>query len=409
LIRPLRSEETGAFARLGNYAFDGRSVEQRIEDFSRRVRPERNCLVGEEDGFIVSQLMIYELAYWIEGARYPTGGLANVATVPERARRGYASRLLRASLAWMRDELGHCLSTLFPTVQPLYAGLGWALAESGAHFVAPAGSFRPAASVPSDPGGQVERRPARLDDVELLEPIYRRFAAPRSGYLDRPRWYWESYYLRPQRTTAPTWLGLWRGSDGELAGYVQYSQRETPEPHIRVNELVAIRPEAYRGLLEFLAAHHLWDKIRFTGGGDVPWLHLIANPHEIHATVDSGEHVLVRVVDVPSAIRLRHMPSGDAGRRLRLRVRDHAAPWNDRVWQIGSNPTENTAGWVCEPVDGEHVDADLDIAAFSSLFFGFMSTRQALDVGALQASDEARPTLDALFHTSYPPHSGDHF
>ncbi len=102
-IRPLRPEETEAFARLGNYAFDGRTVEQRMSDFSRRVRAERNCLVVDEDGSIVSQLMIYELGTWIDGISYPTGGLANVATVPERARRGYATSLLRACLGWMRD------------------------------------------------------------------------------------------------------------------------------------------------------------------------------------------------------------------------------------------------------------------------------------------------------------------
>jgi GNAT superfamily N-acetyltransferase len=126
-IRPLRSAEIGAFARLGNYAFDGRSVEQRLSDFT-----------------IVSQLMLYEIGTWIDGVRDPTGGLANVATIPERARRGYASRLLRATLAWMRDELGQRLSTLFPTVHALYAGLGWALAERGAHYIRPAPALRPA-------------------------------------------------------------------------------------------------------------------------------------------------------------------------------------------------------------------------------------------------------------------------
>jgi predicted acetyltransferase len=182
-----------------------------------------------------------------------------------------------------------------------------------------------------------------------------------------------------------------------------------PEPHLSVYELVAVRPEAYRGLLEFLAAHHLWDKIRFSGGGDVPWLHLIANPHEVQATVDSHHHVLVRVIDVPTAIRRRHTPAGSATPSIRLRVRDQAAPWNDGVWQIASRAGEDRAAWSCEPTDGEQADAELDIAAFSSLFFGYMSTRQAVDVGALKASDDAQTTLDTLLRTSYPPHSGDHF
>jgi predicted acetyltransferase len=408
-IRPLRHDEIESFARLGHYAFDGRSIDLRLTDFTRRVRAERNCLVVVEDGTIVSQLMIYEIGTWIEGISYPTGGLANIATAPERTRKGHASRLLRAAFAWMRDELGQSVCTLFPTLQPLYAGLGCALADTGTQFVAPAASFRPAASLPRDSGGWIERRPARVEDVDLLDAVYRRFAAPRSGYIDRPRWYWEEFHIRPHRPVPTPWLGIWRGSDGEVAGYVEYTQREGPPQHLRVSDLVAIRPEAYRGLLEFLAAHHLWGNIHLYGGSDVPWLQLVANPHEFQIHIDPRDHMLVRVIDLQRAISARRVRSTGLVPDIHLRVRDADAPWNDGVWRVGIRERAGGASWTTERSDPARPDAELDVAVLASLFFGYTTTRQARDVGALAAADGAIPTLDALFHTSYPPHCQDHF
>src|SRR5579859_3629441 len=100
---------------MSHYAFGGRSPEQRRADFAGRVTT-RDVLIAFENGEIVSQVMIYEFSYWLAGVRYPTGGLANVVTAPEVSRRGYASHMLRATLKYMRDELGQCLCTLYPTV-----------------------------------------------------------------------------------------------------------------------------------------------------------------------------------------------------------------------------------------------------------------------------------------------------
>jgi predicted acetyltransferase len=175
---------------------------------------------------------------------------------------------------------------------------------------------------------------------------------------------------------------------------VLYAQLERPHAHLRVFEIIANRPEAYRGLLEFLGAHHLWDKVDFAGGGDVPWLSLIVNPHQVEAHVETPQQVLVRIADLASAIRARPVPSYCPVADVRLRVRDAAGRGSE---------------WVCEASGGDTVDAEIDSATLSSLFLGFMSTRQARDVGGLKTSDTAVPTLGALLHTAYPPHFGDHF
>ncbi|MGH2459071.1 MAG: GNAT family N-acetyltransferase, partial [Chloroflexota bacterium] len=275
-IRPLRWGEIEAAAALGAYAWPHRTPAERVADFGRRVDPEREALVAVEAGQIVSQAHIHAFGTWIEGERFSTGGFTNVVTVPERARRGNASQLLRASLAWMREELGHTLSTLYPTVFPLYNQLGWAPGEDALHLSGAPAAFRPSPRLSVDSGGRLERRLAEVADFDHLEPIYRRFATPRVGYLDHPRWYWEDYVLRQRHGAEARWLVQWHGSDHQLAAYALYAFERgvgasSSESRLVVRDLVSLRPEGYQALLSFFSAHHLWGKVVVESGRDVAW------------------------------------------------------------------------------------------------------------------------------------------
>ncbi|MGH2460792.1 MAG: GNAT family N-acetyltransferase [Chloroflexota bacterium] len=405
-IRPLRPDEFHRFAEISTYAFSGKVPDERADALKRRIVPERDVLVAVEADEIVSQVLMYEFGVWIDGARFPTAGLADVATVPERARHGYARHLLRAALPWMRDTLGVALATLYPTVYPLYSGLGWTLAEDGLRYRGPAEAFRPSPRLPVEPGGRVLRRPATRDDVDLLEPIYRAFAAPRSGYLDRPRWYWEDSVLRAQGTT-PRWLGLWYGADGELSGYVLYDPSTTPgsssDPHLY--ELIASRAAGYRDLLTFVSAHNLWNGVTFDAGRDVPWTTLVANPHLLEAQVPLRGHFMLRLIDVQRAICLKRPTAVDRRDDLTLNVRDDDALWNDGTWLIGQRGDR----WTCEAAPDREPAATVDIRTLAALFTGFLPVRQALEAGLLWARDDARSTLESLFATQYPPRCADHF
>ena len=409
-IRPLRADEIDRFVSLSYYAFAGRTPDERVGDFVRRIRPERNVLVAVEDDEIVSQVMIYEFGVWIDGVRYSAGGLANVATIPEKARRGFAKHLLRASLAWMRQELDISVSTLYPTVYPLYHGLGWAPAGEAVRYVGPPTAFRPSALLPEEHGGRIERRLARIEDVELLEPVYRAFARPRSGYLDRPRWYWEDNVLRFRRSAPPRWLTLWYSPDDQLAGYLLYTLDghplgETSDAQLSIYELISLRPEGYRALLTFLSAHHLWRRVVLECGRDVPVPALVENPHLFEVQVPVSGRFLFRVVDLEKALGSRSGVPPSQAVDLALQVRDDAAPWNDGTWRVGWR----TDRWVCERAPGRTPDASVDIATLSALFCGSIDVRQAIDIGALRATTDVRDGLRCLFTTVYPPHSRDHF
>jgi predicted acetyltransferase len=402
-IRPLRPDEIERFVGLSYYAFAGRAPREREADFGRRVLPERNVLVAVEDGQIISQVLIYEFGIWIDGVRYPTGGLANVATVPERTRQGHANRLLRASLAWMRDQLGLTLSTLDPTMPPLYKQLGWAYADDSYRLIGPPEAFRPSPLLPADPHGRIERRPASTDEIERLEPMYRAFARPRSGYLDRPRWYWEDYVLR-QNDERSRWLATWQGADGRLGGYVVYTLVERPERLARVYEVVALRPEAYHGLLTFLATHHLWNKVSIPVGRDVPWRAMLAAPERLEGEIDGQHDFMLRLVDLPRAFAQR-VPRTTQSAGVVLQVRDAAAPWNDGTWHV----SQCDGRWSVGEAGPREPDASADVATLSALFDGFLTVDQAIASGALRAASDAVPILQSLFATDYPPTSRDHF
>jgi predicted acetyltransferase len=371
------------------------------------IQPERNILVGVADGAVVSQALIHEFEIWIEGTLLPMGGLANVATVPEHTRRGFARRVVQSTLGWMRTELGCPVSMLYPTLPPLYLGLGWAYAHASVHLEGPPAAFQPAPLLPSDPGGRIVRRPPEPADADQLEPIYRQFATPRSCYVKRTDWLWQRRLTATDRAGRSNWLALWYGSDGQLSGYLLYTLGTDSSRSLRVRELFAIRPEAYQGLLAFLGTHHLWERIELEAGEDVPWLSMVKEPHSLQATQPIRHQFMFRIVDLPAALAAREV--GRSESPITLQISDAAAPWNDGVWRIASEPGETGARWVCQKASTERPKASADIATVSRLYSGYLTVSQAIDAGFLRAADDARPTLEALFRRSYRPHSEDYF
>ena len=201
------------------------------------------------------------------------------------------------------------------------------------------------------------------------------------------------------------WVGAWYGADGELAGYLVYSLERAAEWHVEVREVVALRPEVYRDILAFLATHNLHDRIDLFTGRDVPWRSLVANPHLIKAEAHDSQNFMVRIVDLPRAIALRPAPRSSEPAELTLQVDDEHAPWNQGIWRI----VNEGGAWQATRAEIATPDAKTDISALSSLFAGFLSVTDAVDTGLLRTSEVARPVLDSLLRTTYPPTSRDHF
>jgi predicted acetyltransferase len=116
-IRPLANDaEVDRFVNMVGQAFRG-SPEQ--------ARRRRGLVQSDElrglfvDGELRAALRLIDMPLWFGAAPVGTGGLSAVATPPEYRRQGYIGRLLRATLAEIRDR-GWPLSALYPFSFPFY-------------------------------------------------------------------------------------------------------------------------------------------------------------------------------------------------------------------------------------------------------------------------------------------------
>lgn len=123
-IRPLRSgEEMAQYAALRAYAFNDDRSEEALARFPAMYRREW-CMGVFEDGTLVAALTIIPFEQYINGGRVPLGGVATVASAPERRRSGNAGALLRTALETMRER-GQALSALYTPHYSLYRRYGW--------------------------------------------------------------------------------------------------------------------------------------------------------------------------------------------------------------------------------------------------------------------------------------------
>jgi predicted acetyltransferase len=174
---------------------------------------------------------------------------------------------------------------------------------------------------------------------------------------------------------------------------------------LSVYEIVALRPEAYRGILTFLSAHNLADDVVLSAGRDVPWRLMVANPHALEVAIQDKANLMVRVVDFPRAVSLRTASPGTELPAVFLRVIDEAAPWNHGTWRIRAE----AGHWEAQPAAGAEPEAAADITTIGSMITGFTTVTEAAEAGLLQIEDRAHPSLEALFRTKYRPTSRDHF
>lgn len=399
-IRPIEPHELEAFARLDAYAFGYEFSEAEVERY-RRFGPRKTLLAAFADGRMVAHLGIIDFEIAFCGLSIPMGGIDDVATWPEDRRAGHTDRLLRAALERMRDA-GQPLSMLYPTFFALYRRYGWATAGEEQHYTfrAPDLSLLPA----PEPAGRCER--LTLDQLGDVRDLYQRAAATMNGAILRGDMEWSGL-----RWMKPPWqLVLWRDDAGTAQGYVihSYPRRAGDGPAsladqtLRVRELIALTPAAYRALVMYLARHDLVGRVTWAAPAGDSLPHILAAPDVVR--VETLPSFMLRIVELPAAVAARPYAAGPPARVV-LRVADAAAPWNDGVWRI---EVENGHGRAVRCDDA--VDLSLDIATLSALYNGYLSPRAAWWTGQIEAPDPAALDIAArVFAVPEPPACLDHF
>lgn len=407
-IRPITPDEMDAYVRLDAYAFAYEATEQ-VRSFYRTHYRTEWMLAVFIDGRMVAHLAVFPWRMMINGGALPFGAVADVAAWPEDRRSGHVGALLRHCLGHMRDT-GLCLSALYPTFHALYRRFGWAPAmESRAYTFRAAGlDFLrlPLA------GGCIER--LRGEPVEALTAVYDQILPRGNGLVVRDAAHWPFRLLSRSFGTAQESV-LWRDAAGAPCGYLVHaypSRSGTAAPNaggvgtydqaIRVRELAAATPTAYRGLLDYLARHDLAGRITFSAAPDDPFRALLADPSVVQVEMRPGW--MLRIVDLVPALESRaYLPGPPV--HLALRVADTTAPWNDGTWLLTVE-----AGQARVIPTAAEPEISVDAGTLAALFNGFLTPHRAAYAGLLEAIDHR--VLDVAtrtFAVSAPPYCMDYF
>ena len=402
-IRPISEEELERAHFLLAYAFTGdRSEQGRM----RHVESMGTAFALHDDGEMAACLRIFPLRMFMHGASIPLGGVCGVASLPEHRRKGYAGQLLRHALAAMREE-GQPLSALHTPHPSLYRRYGWMFASSAVRY-----SFNPKEIAPVNQG-LPEGGAYRITEEQwpTIADLYRRFAAPRNGYLDRDeRWWKEALFRRLyDEKRRLNDVAVWADGEGQPRGYLVYHSTSEQPPDappidkMYVEELIALDTNAYSGLLRYLLAHDLATRITWFGTVDEPLSLIVEEPDRINREVLDG--FMLRLVDLEKAFAVRP-PAADAPEgAFTLHIADAAAPWNQGAWRI-----EHSGGRLSATKADGTADLSTDAAAFAAMYNGFLRPTEAVRSGLAEAGDsDAAALADRILAADYPPYPSDAF
>lgn len=334
-IRPARSSDIPAIARLWVVAFPGNRTEAdraRMLETGGRYGGLDTVLVAEEAGGIVGAAKIYALTQHLTGRAMPMMGLAAVAVDPAARRRGIAARLCREAVA-AAVARGDIISVLYPFRPDYYERLGWGLVgRLVEHRFA-------TAALPGCPEAEAVRLARLPADAEGIAGCYRRVSERGHGPMSRDRRVWayrlsgEELGVRPldeatalggssdpRRQVIVYDEGGTRGIEGyALLRYLP--ARQPADRAVVARELVAESDAAYRGLLGYLAGK----------AGDWPRARHFARPEERF-----GDRLRDPRPPGASGARSLYFPVGRIIQGPMLRILDLPAAMARRRWFDGS-------------------------------------------------------------------------
>jgi len=398
--RPLGPEDVEQAAYLEATAFYDQPTAERTE-LMRQVIPPDWTLGAFVSGRLVADARVLPTARRINGGQLPFGCVGPVACLAEHRRQGYVGRLMRMWLERMREQ-GTALSGLHTPHDSLYQRFGWERAEGRKRY-----TFRAKDVMIRVRGAAGAMVPVDADGWQRLDNIYRRYAEPRNGPLERPEPWWRHGIFRHYESGRRQRAFVWSAASGDDQGYIVYASQPLGWDPDRggghalvVRDMVSLTADAYLGLWQHLLGHDLARPIAVEVPLDDPFWQLVQDPWNVN--VLRAEGAMIRVVDVERALAARPYV-GERPLAFTMRVVDHSAAWNDGVWRVEAADGRMTA----ERASGE-ADLELSVNFLAPLFTGFIRPDRAAASGMLKVNRPA--ALDqatAAFAVTHPPFCND--
>jgi predicted acetyltransferase len=160
---------------------------------------------------------------------------------------------------------------------------------------------------------------------------------------------------------------VYESEPGRVDGWVSYRVQERwpeglPANLVKVRMLVGLTPEADAALWRYCLDLDLAGTVRLQDRPvDEPGRWRLADPRRLR-TVHVGDHLWVRLLDLPAAMRARRYATDG---QLVLEVTDALRPRNQGRFRLEGGPD----GAACEPTTAEP-DLALDIADLGAAYLG---------------------------------------
>ncbi|ASR45693.1 GNAT family N-acetyltransferase [Paenibacillus kribbensis] len=378
-IRQLRSEEFEAAIGLSQYAFQFTMSPEDLEKSKKRFKPEQAW--GIFDGLdLNAKLTLLPLQVYIHGQVFKMGGIAGVATWPEKRRGGMVSRLLTHALKEMKSA-GQSLSFLHPFSFAFYRKFGWETYTEYKKYVIPIDKFP--AKLKTE--GIVKRD---IKDISELNQVYQAYASCYNGTLVRDKEWWQERILNENYRTV-----VYYSEAGTPQGYALY---KIEDKQLNCDEMVYENETARRALWTYFANHDSMitqGKFIYVPADDnLPFL--LDDPRVQQETVP---YFMGRIVDAAAFVEKYPFEAIGEETRLTLNLSDRYAPWNEGVWTLTINAEGR--GYL-ESVDtsnsSENViatDLSLGIQSLTTLMLGYQLADDLYKWGRIDGRGESVSAL----------------
>ncbi|MDP1513264.1 GNAT family N-acetyltransferase [Paenibacillus sp. CMAA1739] len=378
-IRQLQRDEFEAAIELSQYAFQFIMSPEDLEKAKKKFKPEQTW--GIFDGHnLNAKLTLLPLQVYIHGQVFDMGGIAGVATWPEKRREGMVSRLLTHALEEMRSA-GQSLSFLHPFSFAFYRKFGWETYTEYKKYVIPIDKFP--AKFKTE--GTVKRD---VKNISELDQVYQSYASRYNGTLVRDKAWWQKRILNENYRTA-----VYYTDAGNPQGYALY---KIEDKQLNCDELVYENETARRALWTYFANHDSMitqGKFIYVPADDnLPYL--LDDPRIQQETVP---YFMGRIVDAVAFVQRYPFEQSGEETSLTLQLTDQYAPWNEGVWRL--TITAEGHGHL-DRVDTSNLsdnateaDLEMGIQSLTTLLLGYQQANDLYKWGRIKGNSKSVAAL----------------
>jgi predicted acetyltransferase len=254
------------------------------------------------------------------------------------------------------------------------------------------------------PLGTVELVAPNASTKGTLKGVFEAWRPRQAGEISRRDVGWDSRLGLREEPWGERWKGwvlLHRDASGVVDGYARYKaipkwEGHGPQAVVEVQELQALTPDAYAGMIRFLLELDLVATVKLEGRRESEPVRWLLTNARAARPADAGDALWVRLFDVSRALEAR---TYERAASLVLEVVDDEALGGTRRLHLDATPD----GATCRPTD-RSPDLTLPVAALGGAYLGGTRLR---DLVLATGADEHRPgalaEADALLRTAEEP------